>query len=54
MTNQAICINGLENHLLCPMQCPLNDLHISEVSEFLENSPYVTTHEFQQVGYVLG
>ena len=23
MIRQAICINGLENHLLCPMQCYL-------------------------------
>ena len=29
MINQAICIEGLDNHLLCPMQCHLNGVHIS-------------------------
>ena len=36
MINQAICIDGLVNHLLCPMQCPLNGVHFrSEAYEFL-------------------
>ena len=26
--NQAICVNGLDNHLLCPMQCCLNGVHV--------------------------
>ena len=29
MINHAICIDGLESHLLCPMQCCLNGVHIS-------------------------
>ena len=33
--NQAICINGLENLLLCPMHYHLNGVHNSEVSKFL-------------------
>ena len=34
MINQAIHIDGLVNHLLCPMQCWLNGVHISEVPKF--------------------
>ena len=47
MINQAIHIKGLENHLLCPMQCHLNGVHISEVSKFLADSPSVITHAIQ-------
>ena len=42
MVYQAICIDGLENHLLCPMQCCPNGVHISEVPKFLAKSPSVT------------
>ena len=35
ITNQAIPIDGLINHLLCPMQCSLNGIKISEVPKFL-------------------
>ena len=44
MINQAVCIKGLDNHRLCPMQCCLNDVHISEVFKFLAESPSVTAH----------
>ena len=47
MINQDIKINGLENHLLCPMQFHLNGAHISEVPKFLADSPSVTTHAIQ-------
>ena len=47
MINQAICINGLENHLLCPMQCCLNGVHINEFPKFLVESPSVTTHAIE-------
>ena len=47
MKNQAIHINGLENHLLCLMQFHLNGLHISEVSKFSTESPSVTTHALE-------
>ena len=44
MINQAICINGLENHSLCPMQCYLNGVHISEVPTILAECHSVSTH----------
>ena len=44
MINMAISINGLEKHLLCPMQCHLNGMHISELPKFLAESPSETTH----------
>ena len=47
MINQAICIDGLDNHLLCPMQCYLNGLHISEVPNFLAESPGEATHAIE-------
>ena len=28
MIKKATHINGLDNHLLCPMQCHLNDVHM--------------------------
>ena len=34
MIDQVIHINGLENHLLCPMQCYMIGVHISEVPSF--------------------
>ena len=42
--NQAIHINGQDNHLMCPMKCCLNDVHINEVPKFLYERPIVTTH----------
>ena len=39
MINQAICIDGLVNHLLFPMQCHLNGVQISEVTKFLAENP---------------
>ena len=47
MINQAICINGIVNHLLYPMQCPLNGVNITEVPKFLADSPSVTTHALE-------
>ena len=32
--NQAIHIDGLVNHLLCPMQCRINGMQINEVPKF--------------------
>ena len=34
MINQTICIDGLVNHLLCPMQCFLNGVHIKKVPSY--------------------
>ena len=39
MINEAILIDGLVNHLLCPMQCHPNGVHISEVHKFLAETP---------------
>ena len=44
MMNQAICIDGLFNHLLCTMQCHLNGVHTSEVPKFLAEAMSETTH----------
>ena len=33
--NQAICIEGLVNHLLCPMQCHLNGVQINDIHQVL-------------------
>ena len=49
MINQTICINGLENHLLCLMQCHLKCVHNSKVPKFLVESPSVTTHAIELV-----
>ena len=49
MINQAIHIDGLDNHLLCPMQCQLSGEHISEGSNFLADSPSQTTHDIELV-----
>ena len=43
MINQPICINGLENRLLCPMQCYLNGVHMSKVPKCLAESSSMTT-----------
>ena len=45
--NQAIQINDLSKHLLYPVHCCLNDMHIREVTKFLADSPSVTTHAIQ-------
>ena len=45
--NQAICIDGLEKHLICPMQCCLNGVHTSKVPKFLAESPRVTTNDVE-------
>ena len=47
MINQGIYIDDLENHLLCPMLCHLNSMHISEVPKFLAESPSMTTHAIE-------
>ena len=49
MMNQTICNNQLENHFLCPMQCWLNGVHISEVPKFLAESLSETTHAIELV-----
>ena len=47
--SQAIPINGLENHLLCPMQCCLNGVHTNEVPMFLAESHCKTSHAIEML-----
>ena len=49
MINQAICIDGLVIHLLCPMQCHLNDAQINEVPKFLAETLSERTHAIELV-----
>ena len=49
MINQAIWIDGLVNHILCPMQCHLNGVQISEVPKFLAENPSKTNHAIELV-----
>ena len=49
MINQAICIDGLVNHLLCPMQYHLNGVQINEVPKILLETPSETTHALELV-----
>ena len=45
----AICIDGLVNHLLCPMQCHLNGVQINEVPKFLAETPSERTYAIELV-----
>ena len=49
LINQAICINGLVKHLLCPMQCCLNGVYIGKISKFLAETPSETTNAIELV-----
>ena len=49
MINKAIHIDGLVNYLLCPMQCHLNGVKISEVPKFLAKNESDTTHAIELV-----
>ncbi len=42
--NQAIHIPHLDHHLLCPMQCPVNDVIINNLPKFLAADPTDQTH----------
>ena len=44
MINQAICIDCLDSHLLYPLQCHLNGVHISEALKYFAESPSETMH----------
>ena len=53
LINQAIEMNGLDHHLLCPMQCCMNGVRINEVPKFLASetmhakqleNPFDATH----------
>ena len=47
MIKQTICIDCFINHLLCPMQCHLNGMQISEVPKFLAENPSGTNHAIE-------
>jgi hypothetical protein len=42
--NQAIHIPHLDHHLLCPMQCRVNDVTVDETPKFLASQPTDQTH----------
>ena len=42
--NQAIHIPHLDHHLLCPMQCRVNDVTVGETPKFLVPNPTDETH----------
>jgi hypothetical protein len=42
--NQAIHIPHLDHHLLCPMQCHVNDVIVNNLSKFLSTDPTDQTH----------
>jgi hypothetical protein len=42
--NQAIHILHLDHHLLCPMQCHVNDVTINDLPKFLAANPTDQTH----------
>ncbi len=42
--NQAILIPHLDHHLLCPMQCCVNDVTINDLPKFLAANPTDQTH----------
>ncbi len=44
MINQAIHIPHLDHHLLCPMQCRVNDVTVDIMPKFLASDPTNHTH----------
>jgi hypothetical protein len=44
--NQAIHIPHLDHHLLCPMQCRVNDVIVNDLPKFLAANPTDQTHAF--------
>jgi hypothetical protein len=42
--NQAIHIPHLDHHLLCPMQCRVNDVIVDDLPKFLATDPTDQTH----------
>jgi hypothetical protein len=42
--NQAIHIPHLDHHLLCPMQCQVNDVIVNDMPKFLTSDPTDHTH----------
>ncbi len=44
LIHQAIHIPHLDHHLLCPMQCRVNDVTVNETPKFMVNDPTDQTH----------
>ena len=44
LINQAISIPNLDHHLLCPMQCRVNDIIINDCPKFLTPNPRPDSH----------
>jgi hypothetical protein len=44
VVNQAIHIPHLDHHLLCPMQCRVNDVTVDDTPKFLARDPTDKTH----------
>jgi hypothetical protein len=44
--NQAIHIPHLDHHLLCPMQCQVNDMIVDNMPKLLTSDPTDHTHAF--------
>ena len=44
VVNQAIHVPHLDRHLLCPMQCRVNDVTVNDCSKFLTIDPTDHTH----------
>jgi hypothetical protein len=42
--HQAIHMSQLDHHLLCPMQCRVNDVTVNDVPKFLTHFPTDNTH----------
>ena len=42
--HQAIQIPNLDHHLLCPMQCRVNDITTNDVPKFLMKTPTLDSH----------
>jgi hypothetical protein len=42
--NQAIHIPHLDHHLLCPMQCQVNDVTVDDTPKFLARDPSDKSH----------
>jgi hypothetical protein len=42
--HQAISMPQLDHHLLCPMQCRVNDVIVNDVPKFLTLNPTDNTH----------
>ena len=53
VVHQAIEIPHLDHHLLCPMQCRVNDIVINDVPKFLTRTPTPETHAIEWLNPLL-